>query len=326
MTDIPVRPQPLRITFCGDVFPGAQRLLRERLKPSDRDEIFTWWSRTDVRFVEPADVLIPMMFPIDGEAMDVVRPRLIHQFGSGLEGVDLDAAGRRGIAVASVPTSGSNADSVAEHAILLLLALLRQLPLASANVRAGVLGAPVGRMLRGLTVCLYGLGQTARALAQRLRPFEVTLIGVSRDPSASKVSEFNLDRCYAYDDCAAGLAATDALMVCLRLCDATRGRVDGRVLQSLKRGAYLVNAARGGLVDYDALYRALNSGQLAGAGLDVFWEEPIPPADKMLALANLIATPHVAGVTDTSYGEIAAFVAANIERLRRGEAVVNRSV
>ena len=80
-----------------------------------------------------------------------------------------------------------------------------------------------------------------------------------------------------------------------------------------------MNAARGGLINYDALYSALASGRLAGAGLDVYWKEPISPDDPLLALPNVIATPHVAGVTDRSYNEIAQAVAANIRRLRDGK-------
>ncbi len=87
-----------------------------------------------------------------------------------------------------------------------------------------------------------------------------------------------------------------------------------------------MNAARGGLVDYAALYSALQSGHLAGAGLDVYWKEPIAPSDPLLALPNVIATPHVAGVTDRSYDEIADAVAGNIERSRRGEVPLNCAV
>lgn len=118
--------------------------------------------------------------------------------GSGLEGVDLDAARARAIWVAKVPASGNNADSVAEHALLLTLALLRQLPAAQANVNAGTLGAPLGRMLASRTVCLYGLGATAMALARRLRPMGVRLIGITRDPAAPKVTEFALDECFKF--------------------------------------------------------------------------------------------------------------------------------
>ena len=110
----------------------------------------------------------------------------------------------------------------------------------------------------------------------------------------------------------------------MRLNHETRGLVDHNVLATLREGAYLVNTARGALVDYRALHTALSNGRLAGAGLDVFWEEPIPTDDPLLALPNVIATPHVAGVTEQSYGEIADAVIANVERLRRGEPLLNR--
>jgi len=311
----------VRIVFCGDVFASSRELLRERLPRDGGDEFHVWRDRGNLAEAGRADVLIPMMFTIDAAVMDAVRPRLIQQFGTGLEGVDIDAARVRGIAVANAPGSGSNGDSTAEHAILLMLAVLRQLPAAQANVRAGVLGMPLGRMMAGLTVCLYGLGTTALAIARRLRGFGVRLIGITRDPSAPKVANYGLDGCYATAERDAALAETDVLAVCLRLNDATRGVVGAGVFAALKRGAILVNTARGPLVDYGALASALESGRLAGAGLDVFWQEPIPPADRLLALPNVVATPHVAGVTDRSYAEIATVVAANIERLRRGEEI-----
>lgn len=120
--------------------------------------------------------------------------------GSGLDGVDLDAARARGIWVANVPASGSNPESVAEHAILLILALIRRFPAAQANLRDGILGAPLGRALAGCTVCLYGLGATARALAPRLHAFGVPLIGISRQPNAAKTVDFALDECFSTCD------------------------------------------------------------------------------------------------------------------------------
>src|SRR5215470_6569286 len=145
----------MRILFCGEVFPAAQALLQLRLPSA---EFSVWRDRRIPPQSTGFDALIPMMFCIDAPAMDAIRPRLIHQWGSGLEGVDLRAARDRGIAVARVPASGSNAESVAEHALLLILALLRHFPQAQASIRSGVLGAPLGRMLAGRTVCLWGLG------------------------------------------------------------------------------------------------------------------------------------------------------------------------
>jgi phosphoglycerate dehydrogenase-like enzyme len=315
----------MRVMFCGTAFPIARQLLRDRLIP-DRDEICEWSGDGLETIPAPVDVIIPLMFRIDGPVMDASRARLIHQWGFGLEGVELAAARSRNIYVANVPTSGSNSQSVAEHALLLLLSLMRQVPVAQSNVRAGRLGAPVGRMLAGNTVCLYGLGNVALALAQRLRPFGVRLIGVTRDPQAEKVAAFGLDACFATRDRHQALRQTNILIPCVLLADATRGMIDAEALAVMPRGGYFINVARGGLADYAALYAALASGQLAGAGLDVYWQEPIAPDDPLLALPNVIATPHIAGVTDRSYDEIADAVSANIERLRRREPPLNRVV
>jgi phosphoglycerate dehydrogenase-like enzyme len=315
----------MRILFCGDCFPAARSLLLERLPPDQRDEILVCDGPGLRDALGIADVVIPMMTILDAELLLAAQPRLIQQWGSGLEGVDLATARARGIWVASVPAAGCNADSVAEHMLLLMLALLRQLPSAQASLRLGILGAPLGRALAGRTVCLYGLGATALALARRLRPFAVRLIGITREPGAANVAEFQLDACYASADRHAALAQTDILAVCVRLAQQTRGLIDASVLAALPSGAYLVNAARGALIDYTALYNALASHRLAGAALDVYWIEPFPPSDPLLALPNVIATPHLAGVTDRSYAAIAAAVAANIDRLRRGEPPLNRA-
>lgn len=314
----------MRILFCGDTFPAASQHLQPRL--GREDEIAICPGDGIRAALDRVDVVVPLMCPIDAAVMDAGQFRLIQQWGAGLEGVDLAAAAERGIAVANVPATGGNADSVAEHVILLTMALLRNLPEAAANVRAGRLGAPMGRMLAGRTVCLYGLGAIAKALARRLRGFDVRLVGITRDPHAAKVAEFGLDACYsaqARDGC---LAQTDILVLCARLSQETRGIIDAHTFEALRPGTYLVNAARGALVDYPALYAALTSGHLAGAGLDVYWKEPIAPGDPLLALPNVIATPHVAGVTDRSYAEIADAVAANIERFRRREALAHCAV
>jgi phosphoglycerate dehydrogenase-like enzyme len=312
----------MRILFCGEAFPAARPRLARRIRQHE-DELVVCPGDDIGAALDGVDMVIPFMCRIDSALMDRGRFRLVQQWGAGLEGIDLVAAKQRGIWVANVPATGNNADSVAELAILLTIALLRNLPAAQANVRAGGLGAPMGRMLAGRTVCLYGLGAIARGLAQRLRAFDVRLVGVTRDPTAAKVAEFGLDACYSTAERDACFVQTDVLILCSRLAPETQGVINADALRALRPGAYLVNAARGGLVDYSALYSALSSGHLAGAGLDVYWKEPIAPDDPLLALPNVIATPHIAGVTDRSYDEIADAVWTNIERLRRGEAPLN---
>jgi len=127
------------------------------------------------------DVVIPRMQRVRRPEMETGNFRLVQQWGAGLEGVDLEAAREKEISVANVPANGANAESVAEHGILLALALLRDLPTAQTNVRKGILGSPTGKMLAERTVCLYGLGAIALPLAQRLKAFKVRLTGVTRD-------------------------------------------------------------------------------------------------------------------------------------------------
>ena len=313
----------MRVLFCGDTFPAACQTLRKRLHPAE-DEVISCHGGEIQQAASRADVLIPLMARIDAAVMDAGPVRLIQQWGAGIEGVDLSAARERGIAVANVPAAGGNADSVAEHAILLIIALLRDLPAAQESVRAGRLGSPQGRTLAGRTVCLYGLGAIGRALARRLRPFETKLVGITRDPAAEKVGGFQLDACYSVEQRTKALAQADILVLCTSLSRETHGMMDEQAFQTLPRGAYLINIARGPLIQYDALYAALRSGHLGGAGLDVFWKEPIAPDDPVLALPNVIATPHVAGVTDRSYESICGVVASNVDRLRRGQPLLNQ--
>jgi phosphoglycerate dehydrogenase-like enzyme len=313
----------MRILFCGDAFPDQLDYLRQRLSPGANDELIVcpeWEVRPTLTGV---DVVIPRMQRVGRREMEMGSFRLVQQWGAGLEGVDLAAAREKGICVANVPATGGNAESVAEHALLLILALLRDLPTAQANVRAGILGAPIGKVLAGRTVCLYGLGAIALPLAKRLQTFGVRLIGVTRDPLSEKVSDYALDDCFSVADRDRAFAETDILVLCMRYFTEMRGTIGTHELSFLRRGAYLLNIARGGFLDNDALYEALRHGSLAGAGLDVFSQEPMPVDHPLLSLPNVIATPHIAGVTEESFGDIADAVAANIERLRHGKPLLN---
>src|SRR5262249_35986109 len=134
-----------------------------------------------------ADVLIPAMSRIDDELMDRIEGlRLIQQWGAGLEGVDIEAASRRQIAVANVPSAGTgNAESVAEWCVMAAIAVSRRLPVAQELIRGGKgWGGPMGRALLGRTAGIIGLGGIGQALAQRLGPFGMRLIGIKRDPAA----------------------------------------------------------------------------------------------------------------------------------------------
>ncbi len=312
----------MRVLFCSESFPAAPRVLQSRLP---EDEVVTCPADAVRDALAGVDVVIPAMVCIDAATMDAGRFRLIQQWGAGLEGVDVPAARERGIWVANVPSHVTpNAVAVAELALLLILALLRHLPQAQANVRAGLLGEPMGQSLAGRTVCLVGVGGVGGALGRRLQPFGVELIGVGRRPAGPHLAELGLARYYQLGELHAALAAADVVVLCLPLVPETRGLIDAAALACLKPTAYLVNVARGPLIDYDALRAALAAGRLAGAGLDVYWQEPFPPDDPLLRY-NVIATPHMGGITDQAYAGIADAIAANVERLRRGEPPLYRA-
>jgi phosphoglycerate dehydrogenase-like enzyme len=144
------------------------------------------------------------------------------------------------------------------------------------------------------------------------------LLAVRRRPDELGAPELGVERVYGPDGLREAVARADVVALCVNYDAASHHLIDAPTLTSFKPGSYLINVARGGLVDQDALERALASGRLAGAGLDVFEDEP-PNRTHPLFTRNVIATPHVAGVTDVSYEGIARVVADNIERFRRGE-------
>ena len=276
-----------------------------------------------------ASVLIPTMARIDARMMDrITGLRLIQQWGAGLEGVDLAAAAERGIAVANVPSAGTgNADSVAEWCVMAAIALSRRLPELERSIReGGAWGAPMGRGLGGRTAGFLGLGGIGQALIARLRPFGMRLLGLKREADPALGERLGLDWIGGEPAFAEFLSRTDYLFLCLPLSPRTRHIIGAREIALLPAGACIINAARGGLIDAEALTQALCQGHLSGAALDVFASEPLDPDSPLLKAPGLIATPHIAGVTDVSYRDIARRVAENIERLWSGSPLENRVV
>jgi phosphoglycerate dehydrogenase-like enzyme len=264
------------------------------------------------------DVVVPYGAKIDRSIIDRGSFGLIQQFGVGLETVDVQAATERGVWVARVPSAHTgNAESVAEHAILLMLALSRKASELPDSVCKRVIGEPAGIALAGKTACIIGLGGVGAALARRLQAFDMRLRGVRAQALVGAPSGVGM-KVFPAAQLHAALADADYVIVCSTM-DATNiNMINSAALLSMKKGAFLINVARGGLVETPALEAALAAGHLAGAGLDVVAEEPIDPASPLLK-HNVIVTPHVAGVTDVSYDGIAREVANNLRRYERGE-------
>jgi phosphoglycerate dehydrogenase-like enzyme len=274
--------------------------------------------------VADVDVLIPAMYRVDAEAIAHTSAKIIHQFGVGLEGVDIPAATRRGIYVANVPghEGTGNAASVAEHAIFLMLALARKFPRALDNVRHRVFGSPMGLSLTGKTVAILGVGSIGTELARRLQGFQMRVFGIKQHSSETLRQQLSLDFLGGPQDLEKVLPEADFVVLALPVTAATRGIINATALARMKKSAFLINVGRGSVIDRDALIEALAQETIAGAGLDVFWDEPTDPDDPLFRY-NVIATPHVAGVTDLSYDDIARGLAANVNRLRAGLPPIN---
>lgn len=273
------------------------------------------------------DVLIPTMSKITANLLATAdRLKLIQQMGAGLEGVDLTAARQHDIPVANVPTADSgNADSVAELGIYMMLALARNpkgIAMAMANQQ---LGRPQGLSLSGKTVGLVGLGGLGQALAKRLHAFDMRLIGIKQHADAAFAEKHHLDWLGTLADLPTLLAQADFVVLTLPDSPATHHILNQTTFAAMKPGSFLINLGRGGLVSRDALENALSSGKLAGAGLDVFWQEPPDPEDPIFQ-HNVIATPHIGGVTDISIQGIFTAVCDNLRRLQQGAPLLYRKV
>ncbi len=228
------------------------------------------------------------------------RLRVVSQMAVGVDNIDLAACARRGIPVGNTPDVLT--DATADLTLALLLAAARRLPEGIAAVRTGEWGPwrpswLLGLELRGARLGIVGMGRIGQAVAERARAFgmEVVRIGRPGEPS------FHED-----------LAACDIVSLHCRLTPQTRGLIDARALAAMKRGALLVNTARGPVVDQDALADALHAGRIGGAALDVTDPEPLPPDHPLLAAPNLIVLPHLGSATHATRERMAELAVGNL--------------
>jgi len=179
------------------------------------------------------------------------------------------------------------------------------------------LGLPRGRSLSGSTIGIVGLGSIGRALASRLKRFDTRLVGLKRTGQQRCRDELGLDWVGGPPDLKRLLARSDFVVLCLALTAESRWLMDREAFGAMRPGAFLINLGRGELVERGALEEALASGRVAGAGLDVYWEEPPDPADPLFRY-NIVATPHIAACTDRSIAGVVQVIAENIRRVALG--------
>jgi D-3-phosphoglycerate dehydrogenase len=232
---------------------------------------------------------------IDRAALETAAQlRVIARYGVGVDRIDLEAASQKGIIVTNTP--GVNSVSVAELTIGLMLSLARMIPEANAATKAGSPSRISGLSLEGKVVGLLGLGAIGKQVARRLAGFVCKV--VAYDPVADV--DFAKTFGVTLESQEEVIRQADFLSLHLPALPETRGMVDASFLSQMKPGAFLFNTARGELVDEVALLSALQSGHLQGAALDVFAEEPPGSDNPLLALPQVIATPHIGSHTDSA--------------------------
>lgn len=252
--------------------------------------------------------------------------RLVIRWGIGYEQIDLDDATELGIAVANAPTYGT--EDVAEHALALLLALERRIVSFDTDMRNGGWSVPaVGsiRRIRGRTLGLLGVGRIGAALARRAQGIGLTLIGydayrATEDFAALGIEQVGLDEL---------AERSDYISLHVPHTLETNAMVDAAFLERMKPASYLINTSRGKVIDEDDLIAALEAGTIAGAGLDVYWTEPLPPDSPLRSLPNVILTPHYAGYSGDSWADLREEMCrTTIDFLTRGwaDTIVNPAV
>lgn len=244
--------------------------------------------------------------------------RLIQKIGVGVNTIDLEAAKARGIPVCNLP--GTNSRAVAELTLALMLAVLRRVPRFDASLRAGVwtdlaLQDGLGE-LGGRVIGLVGFGSVPRLLAPVLVAMGCEVLYTARNQVPDTQARYvTLD---------ALLEQSDVVSLHLPLTEATNRLIDRTALGRMKKGSVLINTARGGLVDQPALTDALRSGHLGGAGLDVFTDEPVPHDEALLALANVVVTPHIAWISTGTFDRSFVLAAENCRRVAAGSMLLHR--
>ncbi|MCP4298087.1 MAG: lactate dehydrogenase [Proteobacteria bacterium] len=296
----------------------------QKLKAQLPQHVYEATGSFNVTDLEGVDVLIPTMTPITEEILAKSNQlKLIQQCGSGLELIDIKAAKRHGIKVANVPTDISgNADSVAELGIYLMIGLSRNYLQMAQSFKHQKLGQPQGMALRGKTVGLIGLGGIGCSLVKRLKPFGVKIIGIKQNNLQRAKQQLGLDWVGKPKELEFLLHQSDYVILCLPHTTKSHYLINKSSLSKMKPSAYLINLSRGGLIEYDALKDALSNKKIAGAGLDVFWQEPPDPNDEIFDY-NVMATPHIAGSTDVSISGIVEGVTQNILRLEKRQPLLN---
>jgi len=297
-----------RVLITDNLSPAGLKLLEEipEIEPVVRsglspDEVREALQDVDGIIIRSGTKLTPEL--LEGQS----RLRVIVRAGVGVDNIDLAAATREGIVVMNTPAG--NTTSTAEHTVAMMMALSRNIGPASASMAAGKWERKkfTGTQLAGKTLGIIGLGRIGQAVAHRARALKMTVIGFDPFLSPERAAEQGIELEREVDRV---VERCDFLTVHTPLTDETRGLINAERIAKMKPGVRIINCARGGIVDENDLADAIEAGQVAGAALDVFVQEP-PENSRLTSLSGVLATPHLGASTDEAQ-ELVAIEAAEI--------------
>ena len=324
-------PTPEDLTICFAhvayqlemIFARRQTDLRGRA-PAEQGRIqhFQAWTPEDLAArLEEADVLLVSGF-WQNELLDVApRLRFIQSIGAGIDQFDLDALRQRGIRLATA--SGVNSNAVSEHAMALILAFTRHIHTGRDRQQRHQWRGMIGDLalredeLGGKNLLIVGLGKIGSRLAKLAKAFDMQVLATKRNPATAAGAA---DSVHLPEELPALLPQADFVALTCPLTPATEKVIDAAAFAQMKESAYLINVARGGCVDEPAMLAAIQSGAIAGAGIDHFWEEPLPQDSPFWDLENVLITPHTGGETRMYEENLIDILLENLDRLWRGEA------
>ncbi len=307
----------LRILIADPLAPAGADVLRrsaevDQLQDEDRPRLASLIADYDAVIVRSGTQITRDVL----EGGD--RLRVVGRAGVGVDNIDVAAATQRGVLVINAPTA--NSLSATEHTFALLLALARRIPAADASLKAGRWDrkSHVGSELHGKTLGIVGFGQIGQRVARRARAFEMDVLAYDPYLQAEVAQRLDVEPT-SLDDL---LAGSDFITFHTPLTDQTRNMLNRRRIASMKDGAAVINVGRGGVVDAEALLEALDSGKLAGAGLDVFPVEP-PTDYRLAAHPRVVATPHIGAQTSEAQERIATETARMVLAALEGSLAVS---
>ncbi len=266
------------------------------------------------RLLPGVDGFIAGLDAVNREAIEAAdRLKVIARYGVGVDNVDLVAARQHGIAVTNTP--GANAPAVAELAVGLFLSLARRIPWVTGETRAGQWPRIQGVSLEGKTIGLLGFGAVGKCVAERLQGFHARVIAYDPIPDEARARQLGVTLLTQEEV----VRKADFLSLHLPLLPETNSMVNRAFLDEMKPGSFLVNTARGELLDENAVLEALRSGHLRGLALDVFPQEPPDPGNPLLALPQVILTPHIGSHTDGATNAMGWMAVRDCLAVLRGE-------